>query len=813
MGKPTTIKSNQDMFAAFAKASGDTTDPQKLATVAQFGANLGTLQGRNSGSARAARTLVDGRHSASGQVLTGYAAAGQEVTAEMRAAIDELDNLAIHGNAIAGMDDRVRMGWVGEGASTYDIGMLERREGELVKQLADMSRGVLTEDARLTLRAKRASTDIIEHEAKVLAADVDPEVKANWDNILGEMDVKSITTMLESGETQGIPRNYAVAYQQTLIQNRATTQTHTLQGGAAVESFRASAIAQNYSDPRILAKQIEDHNRENQLLLEAGQAPKREIDLGEGIGVVPNGDAVNALSMLAELTEDGILVGAQFGEERDAGTSLLLSELQQGANNSITSYYATLGGVGVDVDSSSVLTSGVQAAMTRLTVALAQGDVAEAVKANENIQNEIASSRTAFLDGVTEPQLKAAYSSLFNLRKFNSSEQAVDYLIHTSTDQQAVEVTGAFKEMNTVITALSGAEFERNRDLYVDTTGRDTAQGGEVPHPLGQLFANDPTAKASAIQSWSAQLNADLVQSGLKAYYANLGQEVSERGDLDDKMKAVILARIQDMHDEIFDARGGGQITGHAGVGLLGRADFRVADQEDPSNLAGVALEDRAGNVVQVKQLNLSAITQRSNVHQTELMELGIGADKASPLGFVFSNADQFIAQVVEKNIPQSGTDKALFSMINDNYARNLGDPEGRAVIAATLKAGAEVMSAQVNDSFANEEFQQLDSSLALAVASDIANSETYQEAFERWTYDNKVDQLLERDDMFLRERGLSREQLSREAAGITAQGDERIGGLGITEQLGGNRPTPQQLVDEGYLTGQAIQSFNRGNQ
>jgi len=779
----TTAQSNTDLFAAFASASNDKTDPQQLATITGFASNLATLQGTNQGSSKAARDLVEGRHANSAAVLNQYAAAGEEITPEMRGIIDELDNLAHHGNSISGMDDRIRMRWSGAGAGTYDIKALERRESELNKQLADLTRGVMTEPQQLALRSDRAKTTIIENQAEQIAAAASPAEVARWDSVLDEMTIPQIGQMLSEGKLQDIPRAYVQDRQQAMIKNKSNEQISLLQGNVAANALQADKIAVNYSDPQILINLIDEFDLTNQQLIENGEPALREIDLGAGVGKFPAGIVHQALGLLVEADESGRLVGS--GTDLDIATKTMLNQIGASNQNRIGEFYLTLQRMGVDISTSNNLTAGVQAVEDSLTSALLRGDLEEAGKAGERLTDELGKAREELVKGAGRniPELEEAYRSLFNVDGFTNLGMAQDYLENITDDQREVEVTEKYKEVNNILEILESVEFASDAELYSDNSGQRTPASGRVPLPLHNLFSNDPNARASLKQAFVGEITSDILMRGIRASYAQLGQEISARSDLQDGQKADMLERVQAMHDEIFNPITG-TITGSAARNLIGRVDFKVTDRENPESTAGVTLPDMNGNPVQVKQLNLSALTALSLDHQATLVEMGIGEDVANPLKFAFDNMERFSEEAAEAYLPRSGTDKALLSMFSERYANNVADREGRVVLRSLAETLGSSLEKNFQDSFINKEFEEADSVLELAVSNDFESSSVYEEAKNNYL----------------------REIMTDTAANNISQGKA----LFDPEAAPIERPTAQFLLNEGFLSRQQLSDFNR---
>lgn len=139
--------------------------------------------------------MVNGRHEISDNVLNAYATAGEQLPSNVAKLVSQLDTLAETSNALASMNPKIRARLQGQNGAT-NLTYIKSQENKIKRELADATRGVLTEEARLNLQNLRATAAATEISMEATAR------KNEADQILGNFTFEELVVKQATGEFQ-----------------------------------------------------------------------------------------------------------------------------------------------------------------------------------------------------------------------------------------------------------------------------------------------------------------------------------------------------------------------------------------------------------------------------------------------------------------------------------------------------------------------------------------------------------------------------------------------------------------------------------
>lgn len=204
------------LFANFNKTMGvdnKRIDAQQTETAVAIGNYTRDLTGGNS-RPDAALKMQDGRHVASSTVLNQYAIAGQQVSPEINAMLEELDQLSIASQSVAGMDNQTRIRLIARGNHGVDPARIKQKEAELLSAIGDQTREVLTEKQRIDLNVSRENLtqerqDTERNELALRAGRRSEQTQAElqrYRDITEDMSFTEIQDAFNNEGIEGIPR-------------------------------------------------------------------------------------------------------------------------------------------------------------------------------------------------------------------------------------------------------------------------------------------------------------------------------------------------------------------------------------------------------------------------------------------------------------------------------------------------------------------------------------------------------------------------------------------------------------------------------
>lgn len=193
-------------------------DAQQTETIVRYGNFFRDLSGSAS-RPDAALTMKDGRHEVSDNILNQYSIANEVVSDEIRQSIDELDQLAVTSQSIAGMDNRTRIALIARGNHGADPARIKQKESEIIRRLDDLTRDVVNEGKRNTriLQEQSIQTNSLNLKAAERSEEAAAEI-ARYKEITKDMTVEELTTAFNGEGLEGVPR---VALSQVLLNRQA----------------------------------------------------------------------------------------------------------------------------------------------------------------------------------------------------------------------------------------------------------------------------------------------------------------------------------------------------------------------------------------------------------------------------------------------------------------------------------------------------------------------------------------------------------------------------------------------------------------
>ena len=199
-----------NFIEAFKNSVGDNTTENQSRVMLDFGRNLGILQGRNTNSKTIARSVVNGHHSQSAEIMTAYAAAGMQVPKRVQGLLHDLDNLAAHANAVAEMDDRVRIEAVGRGNKSFDALVIQEQEQALLRELSGLTNDVVGLEDRIKLQQEQVKLEglVLDNQNKF-----NDNQYEQFTRIAEGLTLEELNQSINGSNNTGVPRGILQAAQ------------------------------------------------------------------------------------------------------------------------------------------------------------------------------------------------------------------------------------------------------------------------------------------------------------------------------------------------------------------------------------------------------------------------------------------------------------------------------------------------------------------------------------------------------------------------------------------------------------------------
>lgn len=674
-------------------------DAQQTETAVAIGNYMRDLSGSNS-RPDAALPMQDGRHMASSTVLNQYAIAGQEVSPEINAMLDELDQLSIASQSIAGMDNKTRIGLIARGNHGVDPARIKQKEAQLLTQIGDATRDVITEGDRNKLILQRQSVirgsqAIDANDLQLAAANRSDEAAVElerYQDLTENMTAKELQTAYNGEGIQGVPR-VAIA---ALMQERAKLEFETAQNlsasnpanvslfgfgsnstntrssgkGKSIDAFlddRSTALSVAVA-PELIREALEANQEANLIASRNGEEPNfnQTINIAGVPEPVPIAIATMALEKRNELDN-------KFNQSERGRFQVQAPIAARNYDSTIARFSEQLDALGVDINNpNSNLGSVLYRAQDEYRLAMRSGDIGaanEAVTKIENIANDtvkemidskhIPDEEKRFLSEIVttgKPRSADSVSDFLTSRSGNgltvatrnnpAFESLADYTnVIVSNGQKQFEDEGALEDggnQNNALRLLSGEDAEEFTPEHVkDIIERNFDSG------IGSSIMINETAEF-------------IVSDTLANIFDELISNAQEAGD------PPALRMLEQSRRAVFG-------DNHAARKIVGDGEKftlreNVAFQGIGNDGKFINLENNDGTPVTLDVTNNKLLFDMLRPLSVALERSGIQVDLPNELlTRLKSNADSY-TQMLK---PQNPEQKALFASVSSRYMTN----------------------------------------------------------------------------------------------------------------------------------------------
>lgn len=666
------------LFDAFNKSTDSTAlTPFQTETMTAVGVGI-TAAKRGAGrkannDPQLARQMVGGRHAVSESVLQGYATAGVDVTPELQADLDELDNFALTTQTIGEMDAASRADMIRRGHQGFRRDVLDQKEAAIVKRIADRSRDVLTEKAQLDRILKRQSVQAnsIELEAAQRTNALQRELdKAR--EITENMTLQQLNDSYKGNGINGITRTMHAQMlferskqEADIVKNLALTDPTTVGffgnvGGGASSNSSSRGVDRveklSHMDPNILGSMLEEA---------VDMAVASDDQLIPTITVPGTQDEVS----LAELQEAATKQQErenELGEARGASFRVNAQRVHTNYAATVSLFAERTTALGMQWSPNSPVADELYQLQDNYREQISGGNWQGAQETVNQIKTFQDSVFSDFIQNQPEAR-QGALSELLLQGKLITADTTLDYLVDSSGAAAAYEVqdNNAYRETNDYLQRwLAQVSRGQESDDVIGSAFAETVDPETAREARRSMIANNVSSEAMA-QIFQQEFQDTIFTEGLAGVFARAKQgaaDILETGTPDQKMAAeqqlTVLNRVE---KTFFGATPAAKQITNRVDGMLVKLPAVFPDGKGGQ----VQLLDDAGNPVERTLINPVVLSQTIDAAQGVLDDGGVDIQLKNAL---VESIQQQRQQLVTSHIPNTLRKHSLMFGMSAEY-------------------------------------------------------------------------------------------------------------------------------------------------